>query len=349
MMKRFFYFFALSAIVIGMASCDGNDPANKKFQITGTLDNYHHAIDVTVTPVNQNKYYHFGCMKSSIFLQRPVVYVNSELSNLNQGNYPEGLCSGTEGKSCKNLLEGTEYAIYACEVDENYQIVGNIEYILVRTEGPLQGRFSVNSSGKQVRFAPGNLQRNTEKTNLYRFPAKQWEFTANDGNGWDDLLSLETARVSHIVSNGGSQPWRTMTYDEWDYMLYKRTNYTNLRGNATVNGIHGLVLLPDNWSAPSSPKFIANTKNWTTNQYSAENWAILEDAGAVFLPAAEWSGVSEVGTYGTYWTSTCKYYYSDGSQIESYMSVYIYEEHITLSGSSYKDAANFIRCVQDVQ
>ena len=46
---------------------------------------------------------------------------------------------------------------------------------------------------------------------------------------------------------------------------------------------------------------------YTTNTYSAEQWAILEAAGAVFLPAAGYRSsnqVYQIGTNGYYWTSS---------------------------------------------
>ena len=46
------------------------------------------------------------------------------------------------------------------------------------------------------------------------------------------------------------------------------------------------------------------------NTYTADQWAAMEEAGAVFLPAAgERNGtrVRSVGYWGEYWTSTCDY------------------------------------------
>ena len=68
----------------------------------------------------------------------------------------------------------------------------------------------------------------------------------------------------------------------------------------------GYVFLPDDWTLPSGATFTANTIGFTTNTYTAESWLVMEEAGAVFLPAAglRYGSVSGVGTHGNYWSST---------------------------------------------
>ncbi len=60
-------------------------------------------------------------------------------------------------------------------------------------------------------------------------------------------------------------------------------------GGAEVEGIFGVILLPDDWVAPSNlPTFVASfafTDVGSVNTYNAGQWAIFENAGAVFLPA----------------------------------------------------------------
>lgn len=114
--------------------------------------------------------------------------------------------------------------------------------------------------------------------------------------------------VFNPISNGGNQPelWRTMTVDEWDYIINKRANAKNLRGYATVNGVKGTVLLPDDWS--TSGVSFSNGATYTKN-----TWAPLEEKGAVFLP---WAGyrnnasnnfyIYTVQSSGYYWTANYK-------------------------------------------
>ncbi len=95
--------------------------------------------------------------------------------------------------------------------------------------------------------------------------------------------------VYNPISNGGNRRgiWRTMTREEWTYIVEGRPNYLDLRGQATINGVHGMVLLPDNWEQPWGASFEPGySLGWDANEYSYSEWKVLEDAGAVFLPCA---------------------------------------------------------------
>ncbi len=82
--------------------------------------------------------------------------------------------------------------------------------------------------------------------------------------------------------------WYTLTSDEWKYVFYQRTSASSKLGAATVNGIKGIILLPDNW-APQYPAgfqtFNAARSAYNNNVYTAENWDVMEQNGAVFIPA----------------------------------------------------------------
>ncbi len=100
--------------------------------------------------------------------------------------------------------------------------------------------------------------------------------------------------------------WRTLTYDEWQYLIKSRNNAANLLAYATVNGKTGLILLPDSWTS-SSVALTITTANYTTNIISASDWSTLEEQGCVFLPAAGWrsdDSVGGVGEGGDYWSSS---------------------------------------------
>jgi hypothetical protein len=90
-----------------------------------------------------------------------------------------------------------------------------------------------------------------------------------------------------------------------------------------VNGVNGVILLPDNWSTPVGLSFTASTTrglewngtyyfneqadNYTHNAYTEAEWSRMESAGAVFLPAAgyrEGTQVSLVGKAIDYWSAS---------------------------------------------
>lgn len=138
------------------------------------------------------------------------------------------------------------------------------------------------------------------------------------------------------ISNGGNveNQWRTLTRDEWTYILNTRSTSSGIRYvKARVNGINGLILLPDDWG--SSLYSFSNSNNggayFNSNTISLSDWAtILEANGAVFLPAAGrrlGTVIDNVGSIGYYWSATyySTYYGSDnGPYIAWFGGDYIY-------------------------
>ena len=135
------------------------------------------------------------------------------------------------------------------------------------------------------------------------------------------------------ISNGGnvSNAWFTLSSGEWKYLLDDRPNARAKQGVAMVNGVNGLVLLPDDWTLPNGAHFtsgVANNNGYeyykTVNTYTASEWTLMEEAGAVFLPAAGYrNGASmySVGTGGYYWSST--YDSSNGAYFVFFISGYL--------------------------
>ena len=202
------------------------------------------------------------------------------------------------------------------------------------------GVFSV-SADKQVTFSPGNLQYHPAN-NKWRFAPSQLDYIgdANSNcsptyNGWLDLFGWSTGATNFAVSTsidnadysgsfvdwgtnqiGSDAPntWRTLTYFEWSHLLNTRTNASSLKGVAQVNGVNGLILLPDNWTCPAGVTFKSGfhsnygEDNYAAYQtFTAEQWSKLESAGAVFLPAAGYrsgANVHSVQHYGYYWSAS---------------------------------------------
>lgn len=139
---------------------------------------------------------------------------------------------------------------------------------------------------------------------------------------------------------GDGTTWRTLTHDEWTYLCETRANASNLIGVARINldaeGItyaNGLILLPDTWTCPEDVDFKIGFVNieseeeyeayqvYANNQtFTLEQWAKLEAAGAVFLPASGmrkgciFNNMQEIGQYwyATTYGSTVAYYLAFG-------------------------------------
>lgn len=194
-------------------------------------------------------------------------------------------------------LEGYEMAAKRVNIEEGKE--NTLEFLLVAEKKPAKktetpkvnkpvihkkiGVFSV-SPEKQVVFAPGNVQYKSSKRRT--FAENQW-----DGGSLFDFNAMQSV-VDSI--------WFVLSSDEWKYLLDKRKTQSGIRyAKATVNGVFGIIVLPDDWK---SSYFDLKTTNITR-----EDWIIkLEANGAVFLPAAGYrfgSWDKAVGTDGYYWSS----------------------------------------------
>lgn len=116
----------------------------------------------------------------------------------------------------------------------------------------------------------------------------------------------------NAISNGGNMPnqWRTLACLEWQYVFNIRSTPSGIRyAKGIVNDVNGVVLLPDDWIASTYSLNYTNASSapFTGNEITAENWATMEAAGAVFLPAAGSRGVTSVnnpGGDGNYWSAS---------------------------------------------
>lgn len=139
---------------------------------------------------------------------------------------------------------------------------------------------------------------------------KYWAYDNVDANLYNGDGKAEWGYNS--ISGGGNienSGWRTLKKDEWVYLISGRANANHKVSQGTVANTHGLILLPDDWTLPNGLTFTPYAGNWTTNTYTEGQWAKMELAGAVFLPAAGCrKGVSleKIGTQGYYWTSSRK-------------------------------------------
>ncbi len=250
--------------------------------------------------------------------------------------------------------------------------------------------FSVSET-KQVYFAPGNLQYRAS-TSLWRFAPHQYDYIGAENvnisstySGWIDLFgwgtgynptfaSLDDHDYTSFTDWGvnsirygntvyGAHSWRTLTIDEMEYMMQRKKSGTTmfLFGMAKVNGVLGLVLLPDDWTFSSELVFIAGTfvagnyivmkEVLETNNYTFEQWQEMEAKGAVFLPAAgdRLNGeVKYVSTMGCYWTSTPGAVSSVNLYAKQLMFFSSATEISIFPANSVRDDGCSVRLVQDI-
>ena len=254
---------------------------------------------------------------------------------------------------------------------------------------PGVGTFSVSET-KQVTFSPGNLQyiqsTNTwsfanaqyevigtdnviggsvtsdihgdgklgtalaDKVDLFGWSTSATYFGVNTSIDENDYSGSFVDWGTNKIGNDAPNTWRTLTYDEWYYLRYNRTNANDLCGVAQVNGVNGLIFLPDNWVCPEGVTFKSGFhSDYTAEAYgqyqafTADQWSKLESAGAVFLPAAAYrygTNVAFVQGIGCYWYATevsdgayCLYFYSDQADMLE----------------MYRATGRSVRLVQDLQ
>ena len=248
--------------------------------------------------------------------------------------------------------------------------------------GAIKAAFSVSDS-KQVYFSQGNLLY-LASTNTWRFAEHQYDMVgdananiSSSNTGWIDLFCWGTSGyngknpymtstdysdygdgsddiagtnydwgVYNKISNGGNQEglWRTLTYIEWYYLRYGRTDADALYGTATVNGVNGCIFLPDNWTTPTGITFKCGANGYLANTYSASDWSKMEANGAVFLPAAGGrygAGVDDVGSYGGCWSSS-----AGGDRNAGCLDFY---GGSVGAGSGGRNGGRSVRLVQDVK
>ena len=165
------------------------------------------------------------------------------------------------------------------------------------------------------------------------------------------------------ISNGGGRAWRTLTAAEWEYLLVKRPNAASLFGFGCVNGTNGLILLPDGWEMvkPENLTFVPAAENgfenkgsyyqspgdnYGSNTYTLSQWAAMEEAWAVFLPAAGSrfsKNVSEVNQKGYYWSAT--HAEEDGKA----HYIYFRSNGYSVSGATSVSCGYSVRLVRDVE
>ena len=149
--------------------------------------------------------------------------------------------------------------------------------------------------------------------------------------------------VYNAISNAGNQVglWRTLSSEEWDYLFNTRKNAQFLWSQGTVNGVVGMIILPDNFKKPSDISWTYQANNWTTNTYTTEQWATLEALGAVFLPASGGRYGANVDYSSLYWSSS--YCGSYGALSMGFVS-----GSLSLQVYDYRYYGRSVRLVQDL-
>ena len=212
------------------------------------------------------------------------------------------------------------------------------------------GNLQYQPSTKSWRFAPNEWDRvgndNRKDPNDYNYDYSKKTREYPNKYVWHDLFGYGASGYNGVdpiggactgfdieksyydwgryvnINNSDYSNWRTPTYKEMSFLFYDRPQADKLYSIGTVNGVHGLIVLPDNWKCPNKLTFTPKSISVAVNSYFDSSWSTMQNSGAIFLPAAGWQdegyryGSAKVNGYsanddyecGCYWTSTCVKY-----------------------------------------
>ena len=202
----------------------------------------------------------------------------------------------------------------------------------------LSGRFSV-SGCTTVGFAKGNLIAQLQIDTIFTYYpiGTSWQFAETQyyRQEYDSLAIVENGISPQLLSSGmdlisGLNQamglvdigcWHELSGSEWDYLLNQRDVEVRY-AFAEVDGVPGLLVLPDNWQSSTYALNAPNmTADYATNTITLFDWEnTVEPAGALFLPAN--GTIEKMGT-----SSSSNYMYAlNGSDGEQYRPVGVYGE-----------------------
>lgn len=197
----------------------------------------------------------------------------------------------------------------------------NIEMKEVYKPELVNGVFTVNDSGKKVKFTKGNLYWNGSEfkceDSQIAYPTTRnadhiglfyWSKTASIAYAVSYSDSDKTTSDVFFAANGGAiEGYTVLSNNEWEYVLShslvvnppvtKSTIVMEEDVQIEINGVNCIVLMPDGFSGT------------VKSSYTAEEWTEAEKTGLVALPFAGFydeSGFRGADIGGHYWSSTPK-------------------------------------------
>ena len=254
----------------------------------------------------------------------------------------------------------------------------------------MPGKFTINADGDQVQFARGNLQAigtGDPSSWTWRFAENQWDYAGKENNrnnillkpnsagfpgavydlfGWSTDqtyygLNLSTSNSDYsgeFVDWGNlmGDGWRTLTYDEWEYIWNRRENALGLRGIGRVydgvsDYVNGYIFLPDDADVKDL-RFAPNSTSWSDNSLDSNSKAMK--AGAVFLPATGIRGLHYtqsgvlVGIDVIQVSNTCYYWASTPCGEEYASAMYVTKEDSQTNLNVDRFYGLSVRLVRDV-
>ncbi len=264
---------------------------------------------------------------------------NSNSAKVSNKGMVTGVAAGTAEITATTTLNGTPYSL-SCTVTvtEDPNSLDNDD----------AKPFVVDEQGTRVCFAPGNLY-TSDGGMTFGFNTYQGQFRATKSwtNGipntrdlflWTEVAVKEGDPIETPCTVPGysaftcldwnnpksfyiaNQTWLPLSYRQWVYLLNNNGGFAR----ATVNGVTGMILLPNSFDSHGVLITTGAETTFETNVYCGDVWLSLEQNGAVFLPEArDMTNTGSLQSGGHYWSRSLKNSTTGGGlQISSGNKVY---------------------------
>lgn len=300
--------------------CLKEDP-KERFQSVGELQRAVQRSETaqTVTRV--------GCGLAAVLLMGVFVWwaANREVSPSSRTAAPEGAINGLF------TVNGEGKQVWFSQ--------GNLQYKHhTRTWRFAKNQFDYIGEDNLNEYNVTELKDHSNWVDLFAWGASERDHGAVNWHAWDIVLdNLEVTKTSlynaygidscnlydhdgqadwgyNAISNGGDEErlWRTLSIEEWLYLFDERVTPSGIRyAKACVEGINGLLLLPDDWDSTlyRLKEYNNDEACFLENNIVQPAWSRkLESNGVVFLPTAgirNYYDTDLYGEYGMYWSSSC--------------------------------------------
>ena len=126
---------------------------------------------------------------------------------------------------------------------------------------------------------------------------------------------LDWGRILGVIAAEGTG-WETLSAAEWGFLLGYNKNSARIGASnkffsdAKVCGVPGIVFLPDVWSWTGSLYPLNPANHNKKAYYDADEWSLMETAGAIFLPTGAQRKLTKNDKTGV--VTPSYYYYAAG-------------------------------------
>lgn len=276
------------------------------------------------------------------------------------------IASFKSGRICSPLWTSSNTSVIAIDDDGKISAINYGDAIVTAEQDGFIARCTIKVlergyfkvGNKYLKFAPGNFGYDkSTKSCYFESPEYQYGYLAQWGSGSNPDCTCAHGAYYHntyvdwgtneIKYEGITYPantWRAPTSSEFSAAL------NNEHATATIEGIHGVILLPSDWEMPEGITFNNGYNGWNHNIYTANQWQKMSKAGAIFLPASGYGSNSSINPYTRHDRGSGCFYWPSGTSSAADKGTYFkcYSTVTFTSDSWYKEFKCSVRLVREL-